>query len=168
MFGFSKKRFFVTLGLSILIWIGTAFIQVFDTEEWNFLLLGGTSCSATGFPIRECISSGNNGLLISIGLVNLTFWFLIINLLFLFKKISVAILSLLVWGTTIVMQRALAFPKCFDNPGWYRLTGYPVTDCISRDEKHVIFSIYLVNIAFWFIVLSLIRILFSRLKLISF
>lgn len=57
MWTFSKKRFFLTLGLSIIIWIISNFIQLLDNNYWSggFSLLGNL-CTLTGYPIALCLS----------------------------------------------------------------------------------------------------------------
>lgn len=81
MFGFSKKRFFITLGLSILVWVITNFIQLFNSSDWpaGFSLLGG-SCTVTGYPIAACLPEYEKLKIIGIYLINIFFWFWVIHL----------------------------------------------------------------------------------------
>ena len=80
MFGFSKKRFFITLGLSILIWVVTNFIQLFNSNYWptGFSLLG-SSCTVTGYPIALCLAGYEKFKLILVYLVNILFWFWVLH-----------------------------------------------------------------------------------------
>ncbi len=80
MFKFTKKRFFITLGLSVAIWATTNFIQLFNSSYWptGFSLLG-SSCTVTGYPIALCLAGYEKVKILLIYLVNITFWFLVIN-----------------------------------------------------------------------------------------
>ena len=81
MLGFSKKRFFITLGLSILIWIISNFVQLFNPEYWpaGFSLLGG-SCTVTGYPIALCLPGYEIIKILAVYIVDIMFWFFIIHL----------------------------------------------------------------------------------------
>ncbi|MBI2600090.1 hypothetical protein HYW43_04215 [Candidatus Daviesbacteria bacterium] len=81
VFGFNKKRFFITLGLSILIWVITNFIQLFSPNYWpaGFSLLGG-SCTVTGYPIALCLAEYEKAKIFLVYLANITFWFWVIHL----------------------------------------------------------------------------------------
>lgn len=80
MLGFSKKRFLVTLGLSVVVWLVTIVIQGMTLYKVTFSLLG-SSCQLTGFPIADCISSGSGTIPFwVIHLINVLFWFFIIHL----------------------------------------------------------------------------------------
>lgn len=164
MWGFSKKRFFVTLGLSILIVLLTSFLtQLYDREDWKLNWLSLSSCAITGYPIKACLYNPGQGLLISIGLINIAFWFLIINLLYSSKKILVGIGAFLIWIITVVIQKQTAISQCFGDVSWFRVTGYPIADCVSKEDKDIIFTVYLVNIAFWFLAIYLVHKLFIKL-----
>ncbi len=78
MFGFSKKRFLVTLGLSILVWVVSLIIQGTTLYKVKFSLFSGSACEITGFPIATCTYSGFQAGLFQ--LVNIFFWFWIIHL----------------------------------------------------------------------------------------
>lgn len=81
MFKFSKKRFFITLGLSISVWLisGIAQLMLQQDTTLGFFSFGG-SCEITGYPIALCISSNDNGKFVFLALVNITFWFFLIHL----------------------------------------------------------------------------------------
>ena len=57
MWGFSKKRFFLTLGLSILIWLVSGAIQAMVGFSDYFKI--SHACSLTGYPIAFCISNND-------------------------------------------------------------------------------------------------------------
>ena len=82
MWGFSKKRFFVTLGLSILVWLVSGIIQLIVQQDktFGFFSFGG-SCEITGYPIALCISSKDDIKFILVSLVNIILWFWVIHLL---------------------------------------------------------------------------------------
>ncbi len=82
MLGFSKKRFLVTLGLSVLVWYLTVIIQGISGFNAPFNMLFTSSiCKMTGFPIAECISSGPGEISVwLINVVNILFWFWVIHL----------------------------------------------------------------------------------------
>ncbi len=81
MWGFSKKRFFVTLGISILVWVVSNFIQLFNSSYWpqGFSLLG-SSCTVTGYPVALCLQHYEKIKILLVYLINITFWFWIIHL----------------------------------------------------------------------------------------
>ena len=81
MWGFSKKRFFVTLGLSVVVWVITNFIQLFNSSYWpeGFSLLGN-SCTVTGYPIAICLAGYEKSKILLTYLLNITFWFWVIHL----------------------------------------------------------------------------------------
>lgn len=89
MFEFSKKRFFITLGLSIVIWYITVIIQgiVGFNAPFN-LLASGSNCQLTGFPIAQCIYSSSNRISVwLVNLINIMVWFWVIHFLWgLFSK----------------------------------------------------------------------------------
>lgn len=166
--GFSKKRFLVTLGLSVVIVIFTSFLtQLYDHEDWELNWLSLSSCAITGYPIKACLYSPRQGLLISIFLVNIAFWFLVINLLYSSKKILLGMGAYLVWIITVVIQKQRALSYCFGDISWFRITGYPIAECVSKQDKDVIFTVYLVNIAFWFLAIYLVHKLVHKLLINS-
>ncbi len=81
MWGFSKKRFFITLGLSVVVWVVTNFIQLFNSTYWpaGFSLLGG-SCTVTGYPVALCLASYEKAKILLICIINIAFWFWVIHL----------------------------------------------------------------------------------------
>lgn len=81
MLGFSKKRFFITLGLSVVIWLGSGILQLLIQQDqtFGFFSFGG-SCEITGYPVALCISSNDNVKFILISLINMVFWFWVIHL----------------------------------------------------------------------------------------
>ena len=81
MFGFSKKRFFVTLGLSVVVWVISNFIQLFNANYWpqGFSLLGN-SCTVTGYPIALCLSAHEKIKILPVYLANIIIWFWVIHL----------------------------------------------------------------------------------------
>lgn len=80
MWRFNRKRFLVTLGVSILVWILTILIQFFTGYKARFSLFG-SGCELTGFPIADCVYNGKGeipGWLVAS--FNIFFWFWIIHL----------------------------------------------------------------------------------------
>jgi len=77
MLGFSKKRFLVTLGLSILIWLVSGVIQAMVGFSDYFKI--SHACSLTGYPIALCISNNNLAKVNLISLVNITIWFWVLH-----------------------------------------------------------------------------------------
>lgn len=77
--GFSKKRFFVTLGLSILIWLISGFIQVMFNKGESGNYLFGSGCEVTGYPLAMCVSSDNLPLVFLVYVINIVFWFWVIH-----------------------------------------------------------------------------------------
>lgn len=77
----TKKRFFVTLGFAVGVWVITNFLQLLNSNDWplGFSLLGG-SCTVTGYPVALCLSAYEKIKIILVFLINISFWFLIIHL----------------------------------------------------------------------------------------
>lgn len=73
MFGFSWKRFFVTLGVSVGVWLVSGIVQAFTGFSNYFTIFH--SCSLTGYPIALCISSNDQIKVILVSGVNIIFWF---------------------------------------------------------------------------------------------
>lgn len=86
MLGFTKKRFFITLGLSVFIWVISIFIQFFAGINVKYSLFSGDRCQLTGFPIADCLYSSSPIPFWAIHAVNISMWFLIISLLATFLK----------------------------------------------------------------------------------
>lgn len=76
------KRFFITLGISIVVWVVSMFVQaLFATDDFkNSFSLLGSSCEVTGYPIALCLSKNKVFQILAIYLVNIFFWFWIIHL----------------------------------------------------------------------------------------
>ncbi len=77
--GFRWKRFFITLGLSVVVWLISAFIQVYATFG-NYLGTFSSGCQVTGYPIDVCKLRGPDIPAIFIIFINILFWFWIIHL----------------------------------------------------------------------------------------
>ena len=77
MWGFSKKRFFITLGISVGIWFTTLIVQAFTEAPKYIAFFTQSKCSATGYPVTQCIGGIPE---ILIYLINIMFWFWIIHL----------------------------------------------------------------------------------------
>lgn len=80
MWGFSKKRFLITLGLSVGVWSVSGVVQLLVQQDntFGFFSFGG-SCEITGYPIALCISSNDNLRFILISLVNIALWFWLLH-----------------------------------------------------------------------------------------
>ncbi len=77
MWGFSKKRFFLTLGLSILVWVMSGVLQAVTGFSNYFTIFH--ACSLTGYPIALCISSNDSVKINLISLTNIIFWFCVLH-----------------------------------------------------------------------------------------
>ncbi len=77
MLGFSWKRFFVTLGLSVVVWVMSGVIQAIIGFSNYFTIFH--SCSLTGYPIALCISSNDQIKVILVSGVNIILWFWVIH-----------------------------------------------------------------------------------------
>lgn len=74
MLGFSKKRFLVTLGLSVVVWLISGFVQ-FLTNKGEFgSYVFGQGCELTGYPIALCILSNDKIRFFSVVLTNIFLW----------------------------------------------------------------------------------------------
>lgn len=82
MFGFTLKRFLITLGISVGIWYLAVIIQGISGYNAPFNTLFTSSvCKLTGFPIAKCISPGPKEVSVwLINTVNIIFWFFVIHL----------------------------------------------------------------------------------------
>lgn len=74
MLGFTKKRFFVTLGLSVAVWLITAIFQAFGTFG-KYVSMFSSGCQVTGYPVDVCMIEGPNIPPIVVIIVNILFWF---------------------------------------------------------------------------------------------
>lgn len=79
MWGWSKKRFLLTLVLSVVVWVVTVVIQLFSTFA-RFIGTFSTGCQVTGYPIDICELPSRNVPAFLVIIVNITFWFWIIHL----------------------------------------------------------------------------------------
>ncbi len=83
MWGFSKKRFFITLGLSVVVWLVSIMVQFFlkgDNVKYGFFIFS-KSCEVTGYPLARCIPDYDKGQIYLSYLINIFFWFWVIHLL---------------------------------------------------------------------------------------
>lgn len=86
MLGFTKKRFFVTLGLAVGIWVITIFVQFALGINVKFGLFSGDSCQLTGFPIADCLYQSSKIPFWIIHIFNILFWFILIHFIGKFVK----------------------------------------------------------------------------------
>lgn len=77
MFGLTKKRFLITLGLSVMVWVFSVVFQALIEAPRYIAFFTQSSCSATGYPITQCIKGTPD---FFIYLINVLFWFFIIHL----------------------------------------------------------------------------------------
>lgn len=73
------KKFWIILGISILIWVISIVIQGITLYKVKLNLFSGSICEITGFPLADCIYSTLMASIIQ--LANITFWFWVIKLL---------------------------------------------------------------------------------------
>ncbi len=78
MWGFSKKRFFVTLGISVGVWVVSGVIQALTGFPQYFTVFH--KCSLTGYPIALCLSSNDQIKVVLVSGANILIWFWIIHL----------------------------------------------------------------------------------------
>lgn len=82
MWSFSKKRFLITLGLSIVVWYLSVIFQGLSSYNAPFNLLLSETCKITGFPIARCIYPDPYTVPFWVViLINIIFWFWIIHLI---------------------------------------------------------------------------------------
>lgn len=77
------KRFFITLGLSVVIWVlSMVFQNLFKAGniQYGFFIFG-KSCEVTGYPLARCIPEYDKGSIYLTYLINIGFWFWVIHLL---------------------------------------------------------------------------------------
>ncbi len=79
MFGFSKKRFFIILAISVAIWLVTGIIQGYVTFA-DYVGTLSMGCPTTGYPIDVCTPSFRKIPVIIVNLFNILFWFWVIHL----------------------------------------------------------------------------------------
>ncbi len=80
MWGFSKKRFLITLGISIVVWLISFVIQA-NMTFGKYLGTFSSGCQVTGYPIDVCTLRGPYISPILIIVLNIFFWFWIIYFL---------------------------------------------------------------------------------------
>lgn len=82
MLGFNKKRFLVTLGLSVVIWVISIVAQfIFNNSDINYgFFTFAKTCEVTGYPFARCIPQYDKSAIYFSYLVNILFWFWIIHL----------------------------------------------------------------------------------------
>ena len=78
MWGFSKKRFFITLGLSIFIWFMGSVYQAFATFG-KYIGTFSSGCQVTGYPIDICEVGVINIPSVLVIIFNIAFWFWLIH-----------------------------------------------------------------------------------------
>lgn len=72
------KRFFITLGLSILVWYGTVLIQGITGFRAPFNIpFSASICQVTGFPLATCLYGKSVWV---VNIINMFFWFWVIHL----------------------------------------------------------------------------------------
>lgn len=77
MWGFSKKRFLVTLGLSMIMWYISVLIQgITGFRAPLSLPFSASICKVTGFPLAMCIYDKSVWI---VNIVNIVFWFLVLH-----------------------------------------------------------------------------------------
>lgn len=82
MLGFTLKRFLITLGISVFIWVISIMIQFIfksDNVQYGFFIFA-KSCEVTGYPIAKCIPDYDKGQIFLTYFINISFWFFIIHL----------------------------------------------------------------------------------------
>ena len=72
------KKFFITLGLSILIWGFSTVIQSYLTFT-KYIGTFSTGCQVTGYPIDGCMISGPYVPPTITILINIIFWFWVLH-----------------------------------------------------------------------------------------
>lgn len=73
------KRFCITLGLSILIWLISGLFQALLNKGEFGAYLFGTGCELTGYPLAMCISSNQTIKILVTYFINISFWFLVLH-----------------------------------------------------------------------------------------
>jgi len=77
MLGFSWKRFLITLGLSMVVWVISGIVQALVGFSNYFTIFH--SCSLTGYPIALCISSNDQIKVVLVSGVNIVLWFWVLH-----------------------------------------------------------------------------------------
>ncbi len=71
------KRFLVTLGLGILIWVISGILQAVTGFSNYFTIFH--ACSLTGYPIALCISNNDSVKITLVSLINIVIWFWVLH-----------------------------------------------------------------------------------------
>ncbi|MBI4038389.1 hypothetical protein HY384_00355 [Candidatus Daviesbacteria bacterium] len=71
------KKFFITLGLSILVWVISGILQAVTGFSSYFTVFH--SCSLTGYPIALCLSSTDSVKVTLISVANVIVWFWVLH-----------------------------------------------------------------------------------------
>lgn len=79
MWGFSKKRLLITLGLSMVVWLVTAVIQGYSTFS-KYIGTFSTGCQVTGYPIDVCTIQSSYIPPLLVIFINILLWFWVIHL----------------------------------------------------------------------------------------
>lgn len=79
MLGFSWKRFLITLGLSIGVWLVSGFIQALTNKGEFGSYVFGVSCELTGYPIALCVSSNDKIRFSLVVIANVMLWFWVLH-----------------------------------------------------------------------------------------
>ncbi len=77
MLGFSWKRFLVTLGVSVVVWVVSGVVQAFVGFSNYFSIFH--SCSLTGYPIALCISNNDPTKVVFVSFANIIIWFWVLH-----------------------------------------------------------------------------------------
>lgn len=72
------KRFLVTLGVSVGVWVVTVLIQAYVTFS-KYLGTFSSGCQVTGYPIDVCTLRGPDVPAILVILFNIFFWFWVLH-----------------------------------------------------------------------------------------
>lgn len=72
------KRFLITLGASVVVWLATATIQAYFTFA-QYIGTFSSGCQVTGYPLDVCALRGPNIPAILVILLNITFWFWVLH-----------------------------------------------------------------------------------------
>ncbi len=72
------KRFLITLGLSISVWLVSGLVQAVTGFSSYFTVFH--KCSLTGYPIALCISSNDQIKVVLVSVANIIIWFWVIHL----------------------------------------------------------------------------------------
>lgn len=74
------KRFFITLGLSIAVWLASGLFQALTNKGEFGSYIFGTGCELTGYPVALCISNNDRVKFLLVIFANVLLWFWVIHL----------------------------------------------------------------------------------------